>query len=549
MSVDLLHNPFSETSGILLQAADSALREFFGVRFALFGADDEGRLHVVAAASLSGDACENTDVDGWPIEEFLSTGDPQLQEPRVLDLSDGRPLLLLPIRQHGQTVFVAAAAYDSELPDLLLRLARAFLREWNRRDELDQLHEENNQFVQQVSDDFEELSFLRSTAGALNVSDPSYDLVEMAKGVLPLLNQSVKAKGLFLVAAGKKTDGTPEVGSVLVRTGPEPIADDLCIRLVKQYAAEAVDEPVVRNSFHEPPEGQPYKDVRRIVLVPLNNAEQCLGWLVGVNLSFLSTTADVRWALSEHEFGTHEASLMVAAASILTTHATNVELFREKQRLLISVVRSLVSAVEAKDAYTHGHSERVALFGKRLAEQLGYSQDVCDRLYLTGLLHDVGKIGVSDATLSNPGRLSDEQFDEIKRHPDEGWAILHDLEQLKYVLPGVLYHHERYDGKGYPDGLAGRNIPIDGRILAVADAYDAMTSDRPYRQGMSQEKATAILREGAGTQWDLEMVDAFFTIMSDIIAIRNDYQPKAKVERNDQPSESSGVCGSAEVLT
>ena len=292
--------------------------------------------------------------------------------------------------------------------------------------------------------------------------------------------------------------------------------------------------------------GQQFKGVRRFVLAPLNNAQQCLGWLVGVNLSFLSTLdSDARWALSEHEFGTHEASLMGAAASILTTHATNVELFREKERLLISVVRSLVSAVEAKDAYTHGHSERVALFGKRLAEQLGYSQDVCDRLYLTGLLHDVGKIGVSDATLSKPGRLSDEEFDEIKRHPDEGWAILHDLEQLKYVLPGVLYHHERYDGKGYPDGLDGQNIPIDGRILAVADAYDAMTSDRAYRQGMSQKKAETILREGAGTQWDLEMVDAFFTIMSDIIAIRNDYQPKAKVERNDQPSESSGVCGSA----
>ena len=457
MSVDLLHHGFPDTQGILLQAADSALQEFFGLRFAFFGADDDGRLHVVAAASLPGDAGENSGLDEWPTEEFLSAGDPQLQEPQILDTSDGRPLLALPIRQHGQTVFVAAAAYHAESPDLLLRLAGAFLREWNRREELDQLHEENEQFVQQASDNFEELSFLRSTAGALKVSDPAYDLVEMAKGVLPLLNQSVKAKGLFLVAAGEQTDETPAVGSVLVRTGPEPIADDLCIRLVKHYGAEAVDQPVVRNGFHQSLEGRPFVGVRRFVLVPLNNAQQCLGWLVGVNLSFRSTaTADVRWAQSEHEFGTQEASLMGAAASILATHATNVELFREKERLLISVVRSLVSAVEAKDAYTHGHSERVALFGKRLAEQLGYSQDVCDRLYLTGLLHDVGKIGVSDATLSKPGRLSDEEFDEIKRHPDEGWAILHDLEQLKYVLPGVLSTMSDMTGRDIPTGSTAR---------------------------------------------------------------------------------------------
>ena len=225
----------------MLQTADSALQEFFGVRFAFSWADDDGRLHVVPAASLPGDARENSGLDGWPTEGFLSAGDPQLKEPQILDTSDGRPLLTLPIRQHGQTAFVAAAAYDSESPDLLLRLARAFLREWNRRDELDQLREENEQFVQQVSDDFEELSFLRSTAGALNVSDPAYDLVEMAKGVLPLLNQSVKAKGLFLVASGEQIGKTPTVGSVVIRTGPEPIADDLCIRLVKHYAAEAVD--------------------------------------------------------------------------------------------------------------------------------------------------------------------------------------------------------------------------------------------------------------------------------------------------------------------
>ena len=143
------------------------------------------------------------------------------------------------------------------------------------------------------------------------------------------------------------------------------------------------------------------------------------------------------------------------------------------------MVRSLVSALDAKDEYTCGHSERVALYGKILAEQAGYTEEERDRLYLTGLLHDVGKIGVSDAVLKKADKLTDEEFAEIKRHPDEGWAILQDLKQLQYVLPGVLFHHERVDGAGYPDGLAGTEIPKDGRLLAIVDAYDAMTSDRP----------------------------------------------------------------------
>ena len=147
-------------------------------------------------------------------------------------------------------------------------------------------------------------------------------------------------------------------------------------------------------------------------------------------------------------------------------------------------------------------------------------------------MHDVGKIGVSDATLKKPGRLTPEEFAEIKRHPDEGWSILRDLSQLRYVLPGVLYHHEQYDGRGYPDGLAGEAIPLDGRLLAVADAYDAMTSDRPYRRGMPVARAEEILRAGAGAQWDPRIIATFFAIRDDIQRIQFGY------ERSDRPHRS-----------
>jgi HD-GYP domain-containing protein (c-di-GMP phosphodiesterase class II) len=129
---------------------------------------------------------------------------------------------------------------------------------------------------------------------------------------------------------------------------------------------------------------------------------------------------------------------------------------------------------------------------------------------MAGLLHDIGKIGVPDYVLGKPDRLTDEEFAQIKRHPEIGCAILKHLKQLHFVLPGVLHHHESFDGRGYPHGLAGDSIPLLGRIIAVADAYDAMTSDRPYRSGMPTEKAEAILRSGAGKQWDPRMIEAFF---------------------------------------
>lgn len=218
-------------------------------------------------------------------------------------------------------------------------------------------------------------------------------------------------------------------------------------------------------------------------------------------------------------------------AAILSVFADNSRLFDEREDLTTNVIRALVSAIDAKDDYTRGHSERVALYGRRLAQEIGFDSEQCRKLYLTGLLHDIGKIAISDAVLKKPERLSDEEFKEIMSHPDEGWAILSDLTQLSYVLPGLLYHHERFDGNGYPDGLAGEDIPIEGRILAIADAYDAMTSDRPYRPGMPQEQAISILIEGAGTQWDPVLTDRFVDIIPEIELIKYFYLLPTKRDR------------------
>ncbi|QDH21538.1 HD domain-containing phosphohydrolase [Saccharibacillus brassicae] len=190
---------------------------------------------------------------------------------------------------------------------------------------------------------------------------------------------------------------------------------------------------------------------------------------------------------------------------------------RINEQLLQSYFSTLAAALDARDTYTAGHSQRVAEYSMLIGRGAGLGREELDLLNKTALLHDIGKIGVRDNVLLKDGRLTDEEFEQIKKHPALGEEILKRVEPLEMMaplLPGVRSHHERYDGHGYPDGLAGTDIPKFGRIIAVADAFDAMTSDRPYRSGMPLEKAISIISEGKGTQWDPYyaqiFVDAFY---------------------------------------
>jgi HD-GYP domain-containing protein (c-di-GMP phosphodiesterase class II) len=191
----------------------------------------------------------------------------------------------------------------------------------------------------------------------------------------------------------------------------------------------------------------------------------------------------------------------------------------------------MVSALDAKDPHIRGHSERVALYARRLAKEVGLDELSCEIIYLAGLLHDVGKIGVPDVVLLKSGTLTEHESRVMQQHPDQGWSILQDVTQIKYVLPGVLHHHERFDGTGYLDSLAGSAIPLSARILSVVDAYDAMSHSRRYRQSLSHDESLQALREGAGTQWDPEIVEAFLAIVPDVISIRDSYNPPASCQR------------------
>jgi HD-GYP domain-containing protein (c-di-GMP phosphodiesterase class II) len=174
-----------------------------------------------------------------------------------------------------------------------------------------------------------------------------------------------------------------------------------------------------------------------------------------------------------------------------------------------STLDALITAVDKRDHYTRRHSEDVTEYSLMIAEQIGLSQDTMRTLRLAGLLHDLGKIAIPDSILRKPGKLTDEEYEVMKQHPVFGWLIVGAIPSLSETLPAVRHHHERYDGRGYPDRLAGEDIPLLGRLMAVADAFSAMTTDRPYRKGMGLAEAVDQLHKGSGTQFDPAMVDAF----------------------------------------
>ena len=228
------------------------------------------------------------------------------------------------------------------------------------------------------------------------------------------------------------------------------------------------------------------------------------------------------WRSIRSTTASHDRSLerLQHVASLIVAQLSNAKIYADLKELLFGIIRALTAAIDAKDPYTSGHSERVARIAVRLAEELRMPAAKRSDLYLAGLLHDVGKIGVDDGVLKKTGPLTPEEYKKIQAHVEIGVTILKDLRKLHHILPGVRHHHESMDGTGYPDRLAGEEIPLEARILAVADSFDAMSSNRPYRRRLSLSQIDSILVQGRSVQWDPDVIDALFACRSDVEAIR-----------------------------
>ena len=240
--------------------------------------------------------------------------------------------------------------------------------------------------------------------------------------------------------------------------------------------------------------------LKRFVCVPLERDRRPLGILIAIDKN------------DSTEFNSVDLKLLNNVGNQCSIFLENAALYQDMQGLFMGVLHALTRSIDAKDAYTRGHSQRVAELSRDLARKIGLSEEQCERVYLSGLLHDVGKIGVPEAVLTKPGKLTAEEFDAIKKHPEIGAQILGNIKLLQDIIPGVLYHHERWDGRGYPHQVAGEEIPLMGRIICVADSFDAMSSTRTYRAALTIETVLEEIKNCAGTQFDPALAKVFVTL-------------------------------------
>lgn len=390
-------------------------------------------------------------------------------------------------------------------PEALLRTARLFRQQQKAERRLRQLEQDCQALTGEITATYEEIALLHRLAQNLRISQSDEELAQLAlEGMCEALPAQALAILLFPPEEFTGASLFPEQTASFFVHGDCPLDSQRFFALAQELRVAERTRPVVLNGKHTGSSTWQYPEIRQLMMAPVRGGKECFGFFAAIN------------HLQDKEFGTVEANLLASVATILGTHSANILLYRRQEESLAGIIRALTSAIDAKDAYTCGHSDRVARIAVRLAQEVGVEGAALHTIYLAGLLHDIGKIGTSEAILRKPGKLTPEEYEHIKQHVRIGYRILMDLKHLSGVLPAVLHHHEHWDGSGYPAGLAGEEIPLAARIIAVADAFDAMGSDRPYRRRLPDEKIDAIFREGAGRQWDPKVVDAFFRIRHEL---------------------------------
>ncbi len=343
----------------------------------------------------------------------------------------------------------------------------------------------------QLSNTYEELSLIYQLSSGMKVNRAPADFFRQAcSDVMGVLD--VRGMGVALRGEGALNQPPTIFGEI----NPQPGELDRLTQYVMDWFESGKSVLLVNHLHRDPALSFFAASARQLLAVPLTRGRQLLGCLFAMDKRV-------------DEFNSVDSKLLGSIGDESAVYLENTSLFEDVHELVMGLLHSLTSAVDAKDAYTCGHSERVALISRHLALAAGMSEQQADRIYMAGLLHDVGKIGVPEGVLQKTGKLTAEEFEQIKRHPDVGARILRDIKQIEDLIPGVLRHHERYDGKGYPGGLAGDAIPLMGRIICLADCFDAMTSSRTYRKALPVEVALMEIRRCAGTQFDPMLADAF----------------------------------------
>jgi HD-GYP domain-containing protein (c-di-GMP phosphodiesterase class II) len=372
------------------------------------------------------------------------------------------------------------------------------------------LEEELNSLSTQLANTYEELTLIDQLSSGMRVNRRSADFFQQA--CLDVM-QVIGVKGMGVALFSDKCRQEPALYGETSVSGSQVrrLADQLLTTLGERKSCLLINDLKSDKGYQWLAES-----ARQLIAVPLQRGDEVLGCLFGLDKA-------------NGDFDSVDAKLLTSIANESAIYLENAMLFGDLHDLMMGLLHSLTSAVDAKDAYTCGHSERVALLSRHLATKLSIPDTEVEHVYMAGLLHDVGKIGIPESVLQKTGRLTVEEFEQIKKHPLIGARILDDVKQLEDIIPGVLHHHERYDGNGYPAGLRGRDIPLMGRVICLADCFDAMTSNRTYRKALPLEVALAEIRRCSGTQFDPSLADMFLSITPDQFRLLlRDHEQQAK---------------------
>ncbi len=345
---------------------------------------------------------------------------------------------------------------------------------------------------------YEELSLLYRISGSMKVTQSTTEFLE---NICRELREVMNLTSAVAVLHPREHSGKSEQ---IVVAGTLPVSDEQLSQIASRYLEPrlgASDRPIIENQFDEQAGhlGQAARKIHTLIATPLMSTDHCKGMLLGINKV-------------GGDFDSIDLKLISSISSQAAVFLENHHLYEDLQDLLMGMLHALTASIDAKDPYTCGHSRRVALLSKKLAEMCGFYEERVRRVYLAGLLHDIGKIGMPESVLLKAGRLTDEEYADVKKHPEVGARILGGIPQMADLIPAILHHHERLDGHGYPQGMAGSDIPIEALIVGLADSFDAMTSSRTYRASMLLEAVVTEIRRCSGTQFDSHLVELLLSL-------------------------------------
>ena len=347
-----------------------------------------------------------------------------------------------------------------------------------------QLFIEDRKKIERLEHLMEVTKFVNSTLNLETLLDRMLeiftDVLNAEAGSILLLDEE-KDELFFAAATGEKKDS---IKNIRVPIG-EGVVGWVAREDKPVLIADAQNDP---RFFKQADQKTKFK-TKTIVAVPLKTKEKLIGVVEILNKK-------------DGLFNEEDLNLLEALSNQAAVAIENAKLYENLKTLFLNTVKSLAAAIETKDIYTRGHSERVTQYSLIIARKLGIESSEIEKLRLAALLHDIGKIGIDESILRKPAKLSPSEFEEIKKHPIYAANILESIPQLHEIIPVIKHHHERFDGNGYPDGLKGEKIPYSARIIAIADTFDAMSSDRPYRKALPVQVCLQEILNCSGTQFD-----------------------------------------------